>query len=735
MSDYGYTYTPTWYEKNEDKLGGIVNSAVSAINKAMNPNANDSDFGNVLSGIGNAASIIPGIGGIIGAGVNFLGGLYNAGFGNNINDSYVWSIEDEIASQAGYKSSASDSTGLLNEWGNLKNLGKVTSNNKDSQFNIGFDGWFNNKAGNIAKRLNSESVKANRRAWNSIQNTKSNINRNTMMDLGSNYIANGGNLNRDTNFNNGITFINNGGKHESNLYKGVPFGKDYLGNSNLVEEGEVIFGDYVFSNRLRVPKSFKKKYKVKGDTFADIAKELQKESSERPNDSISKNGLNKYMSDLIVVSENVRRNKDNKSRVFAEGGPFSEMSPEELDAYITNALRASSANNKPSSYSSNKASEPIIIKETKVNNDGDKLYGTPLLRSVSENLLKNSPTSIIAKALNGELVDPVEVEDIPFIEYDDDFVKLKKDTVPFLEVKKANPVNYTENQNNEQVVDKAIEKSKSGESIAATKSDDKIKDTTDSNEVDKKDEVSKKENLPDLTGIDEDYSGYFGDSALRYAPIVAGGISVLNDILGGNEPNYSNVNRYASAIRRSYNPIGYRPVRTYLKYNPYDLEYYVNQLGQSTAAGRSLIKDNSGGNRATATAGILASDLLYGRNLGDLTKSAYEENYNQQRSNAAFHTDLDKYNSQAGMQANMYNSKILQNQADMFKNLAIMRDNIRMSKEAEHSSNLTNFIEGLSDLGTEIGDRKTLEWLVNNKVLRVPSANGGKIKRRRGYTI
>ena len=42
-----------------------------------------------MQSIGSAASNIPGIGGVIGAGVNFVGGLFNAAFGSNLNEEFI----------------------------------------------------------------------------------------------------------------------------------------------------------------------------------------------------------------------------------------------------------------------------------------------------------------------------------------------------------------------------------------------------------------------------------------------------------------------------------------------------------------------------------------------------------------------------------------------------------------------------------------------------------------------
>jgi hypothetical protein len=84
--------------------------------------------------------------------------------------------------------------------------------------------------------------------------------------------------------------------------EGVQMGIDNQGIPNLVEEGELIWNDYVFSNRLKVPKAIRQKYKLREDiTFAEATKKLQKESEERPNDPISKNGLNAIMSEMALT--------------------------------------------------------------------------------------------------------------------------------------------------------------------------------------------------------------------------------------------------------------------------------------------------------------------------------------------------------------------------------------------------------------------------------------------------
>ena len=124
----------------------------------------------------------------------------------------------------------------------------------------------------------------------------------------------GGELNtHGGDFSNGVTFINNGGTHEQNPFEGVPMGIAPDGQPNLVEEGEVLYNDYVFSNRLHpTDKELKESNlpkKYKGHTFALIAEDMSKESAERPNDPISKRGLEASLGKLASIQEEQRMKK------------------------------------------------------------------------------------------------------------------------------------------------------------------------------------------------------------------------------------------------------------------------------------------------------------------------------------------------------------------------------------------------------------------------------------------
>lgn len=142
--------------------------------------------------------------------------------------------------------------------------------------------------------------------------------------FGGNLITNG------AEWDNGLTIIGNGGTHEENPMEGVQMGMDAQGVPNLVEEGEVIFNDYVFSDRMNVPNSIRSSLglsKGKNLTFAKAAKKLGKEAEERPNDPISRRGLMSSMTRLQQAQETVRQqNQEGQEGVqYAHGGRMGNL--------------------------------------------------------------------------------------------------------------------------------------------------------------------------------------------------------------------------------------------------------------------------------------------------------------------------------------------------------------------------------------------------------------------------
>lgn len=114
----------------------------------------------------------------------------------------------------------------------------------------------------------------------------------------------------------GMTLINNGGTHEQNPNEGVQMGVDDQGTPNLVEQGEVKWNNYIFSNRMTIKESLLEKVSLPtslaNHTFASAAESLGKESKERPNDPISQKGLNSMLGRLAAIQEIVRQKEQSK---------------------------------------------------------------------------------------------------------------------------------------------------------------------------------------------------------------------------------------------------------------------------------------------------------------------------------------------------------------------------------------------------------------------------------------
>ena len=171
----------------------------------------------------------------------------------------------------------------------------------------------NAKAKKKTAALNSQIAEANNRAAMSLNNNIDNVDATTDLNMLANYAAYGGGFTHGTNWDNGLTFFDEGNSHEENPNGGVMVGVDQEGTPNMVEEGEVRWKDYIFSDRLKVKENkleqFSLPTRYKGKTFAEISKKLSQESDERPNDPISKAGLEDGLNKLMQLQEMERQKK------------------------------------------------------------------------------------------------------------------------------------------------------------------------------------------------------------------------------------------------------------------------------------------------------------------------------------------------------------------------------------------------------------------------------------------
>lgn len=305
----------------------------------------DRGVGDILSSVGNiAGQVVPGWAGAgISAGLNLLGGGYNALFGYKKNDEEIEKLDSKLDALNGLRFNASNTNDFISQ----NNFSLIDSVNNE----LGEDGVFSHKIKDLESDYNDKIGLANKQVLSNFSLAAKNLDTMNDRNMLANYTAYGGPLTMKYTglmspfgnrfdlggnmphsnggvFSNGLTKINEGGSHESNPYGGVQVGVDPQGIPNLVEEGEVIWDDYVFSNRLKVPKTFKDKYNFKKKdplSFAEAAEKLAEESKERPDDPISKRGKDAMLSALKDQQEQVRL----KMQQRQAKNQFNKLSPEE----------------------------------------------------------------------------------------------------------------------------------------------------------------------------------------------------------------------------------------------------------------------------------------------------------------------------------------------------------------------------------------------------------------------
>lgn len=354
--------------KSKPNIGGMLSSAVGAIGGAVGSIGNKLISGGLESGAGSAISNIGGtigsavgsvnpvVGGIVSAASGVIGGLTNRAFGSKLNKEKIAEVEGSNKALNTVMVDNSSTDSVENQWAN-QDFGADFSKS-----DIGKDGWFSSKAKKKYRKLKLQQDIARNRALTSFEDAASAADTQSDLNVMANYAAFGGPLGgmpsfgtgaidydfmsnylvaknksvetknkiptnifgnlsvnplstfalggdiqtNGSDWSNGLMHIDAGGSHESSPYDGVQLGTDSQGKPNLVEEGETIFDDYVFSKRIKADAKTKKKFHVGKNaniSYADLSKKLEKESAERPNDAISLAGLEKQMHDLADEQE------------------------------------------------------------------------------------------------------------------------------------------------------------------------------------------------------------------------------------------------------------------------------------------------------------------------------------------------------------------------------------------------------------------------------------------------
>lgn len=128
----------------------------------------------------------------------------------------------------------------------------------------------------------------------------------------------------------GLMKINEGGSHEENPNGGVQVGVDQQGIPNLVEEDEVIYDDFVYSDNIKadggILEQFNIPSKYTGKLYSDIASAFADDADEQI-DPITINGLRAMLGRLAQAQEEQKRVEEEKALMEE----LKNMSPEELE--------------------------------------------------------------------------------------------------------------------------------------------------------------------------------------------------------------------------------------------------------------------------------------------------------------------------------------------------------------------------------------------------------------------
>lgn len=233
----------------------------------------------------------------------------------------------------------------------------------------------------------------------------------------------------------------------------------------------------------------------------------------------------------------------------------------------------------------------------------------------------------------------------------------------------------------------------------------------------------------------------------RYAPIIGSGLASLSDLF--SKPDYGSAD-LISGVDLGAETAGYAPIGNYLAYKPLDRDFYINKMNQQAAATRRGLMNTSGGNRLNAQAGILAADYNYGQNMGNLARQAEEYNKQLRERVEAFNRGTNMFNTETGLKASMFNAES-KNSAKRARlgqatTAAQMRQAIKDQDTERRSSNITNFLQGLGDMGWENEQANWLDTLAKSGVLKMNTkgeytggtkkAKGGKVrtKKKKGLT-
>lgn len=559
----------------------------------------------------------------------------------------------------------------------------------------------------------------------------------------------------------GLTYINEGGTHEENPYDGVQVGVDPNGIPNTVEEGEVIFNDYVFSNRLNLDEKQKNYFKLGGKmkySYADAAKKLTKEFEETPNDPISKNGRNAILQDLMMFQEE-KRAKQQERKLARQ---FDKMSTEEKMGLMEMANQYAQQQNQGMQQPQEELQGIPYAKGGRLVNkfSGEEPF-TPIIVNDKEHSYSaygtNSPASnpTIQEGWNSFKDDsgnPLFNEDTKtydsryrspgFLNFVESQWKAKgepwwtsKNAPDYFRNNKTAPslqqLLYGEGENEPLMFDgirgdahtfgqymfnkwqeslsknQSPSKSDSPFGIYANleSSNPKIEDVFPNIATPKGPEIPLRPGGPETPTKPKQKDIPTYDTSEMYSPLLGHAGTVFNTLF--SKPDYSTANDlYSKAIKLgNINRVTAAPVGQHLKYDPTDVNRMISQLNANTAATRRGAIEMSLGNRAQAMRQLTGINNTYLSGLADTYAKSALENRGQLERVFSFNRDTDKFDSENALRAAMANQSA-QTQANVaafsgIEKAIAERNRIDAERSATLSAGLTGYFQTLHDIGKQ----------------------------------
>ena len=763
---------------------GSIGTAVGQIGGGLIGGGLQSGAGNTISNIGGSlgglvSTVNPLVGGIISAGTGLIGGLTNRMFGSKLNKENINQVKGNISSTANtsFGGSADDLMSQLSDasmlgdinrsdigkdgwfshkakrltnqlreqaeaantrlYGNFNQAADITNENQFLQgmYNVGALGGPLFKEGGImikkenrgkftesANRANmgvqeyARHILANKEDYSPTLIKRANFARN----FGGRK-AFGGDLNTyGGTYNGGLEYINNGDTHENNILGGVPMGSDRDGTPNLVEEGETIWNDYVFSNRLKVPETLTDKYKLNKDiTFAEASKKLGKEIEETPNDPISKRTFNFFMQDLQQSQEEVKAKKE----LAKAKRQFNKLSPQEQLGILNggpvqgdNTLLAN-PNNEPQQFAEGGYTDRNWL--------FDNMWeGKPIYQ---DSYLKGNIPYYQGKISNKGY----SVKDIENTDNYKNFTKYAltlPDTHSYwqtLSNKTGKDITYLKNN-----YERLRNDGKLGwihrTPLYNTDYNIKVPDLeTPQQRAQELNTMIQDFPTREPRIYQEEENNDLLPTYLRYAPVIGSAIGTISSLL--SKPDESSANAILTAAREAgqYTPISFNPIGDYIQYNPFDRDYYINKLNAESGAARRAIINQSSGNRGNAMAGILAADYNAQNQLGALARQAEEYNLAQRQKVAEFNRGTNMFNTEGIFKADTANQAARMQARNTLLQGTMQAERLRQAARqqlaAERSANLTNLFNNLGNIGREnmnfniLNTSAAFPWAMTNK--------------------